>query len=285
MLRAQLQPAASTSAAALTMSAERQERRRRRQFAHDWQPPPWMRTTFTAVMDMDLDEETAAAPRQLPSGMVLHARVRHVGAADPTTSVVMHDHVDLAAASPGASPNPARGAWELLASRRLPRDLRALGWRILHITLFSGVFLARVNPRRAAAYVCCSSPVCCAADTYETMQHLFLECPNVAALSYWLVRLWMAVSPPGSTARRAPWRCCLPMMTACGSLTAVRSTAGCGPSSGSASCKPCGASDASLPLPQSSTPSPQQLSWPPPSRPSSDSCGSTTRGRSAMRAQ
>ena len=41
---------------------------------------PWMRTTFTADMNMDADEEAslAAAPRQLPSNMVLHARVRHV---------------------------------------------------------------------------------------------------------------------------------------------------------------------------------------------------------------
>ena len=96
-------PAPRTSAAALTMPSERQERRRRRQFAHDRQPPPWMRTTFTADMNMDVGEEvsSAAAPWQLPSGMVIRAPVRHVDAADlaPAASVVMHDHVDLAAAS------------------------------------------------------------------------------------------------------------------------------------------------------------------------------------------
>ena len=32
------------------------------------------------------------------------------------------------------------------------------------------------------------------------MQHLFLECPDIAVASDWLVRLWVAVSPPGSAA-------------------------------------------------------------------------------------
>ena len=106
--------------------------------------------------------------------------------------------MDLAAASPAAPLNPALGAWERLASSRLPRDLRALGWRILHVALYSCVFLARVNPRHAVDCVCCSSPAFFAAGTYETMQHLFLECPDIAAVSDWLVRLWVAISPPGS---------------------------------------------------------------------------------------
>ena len=49
---ARRQPA--TSAAALTSPTERLERRRRRQFAHAWQPPPWMWATFTADMGMDV---------------------------------------------------------------------------------------------------------------------------------------------------------------------------------------------------------------------------------------
>ena len=163
-----------------------------------------MRATFTANMHMDVDDEasSAAVPRQPSSGMVLRACVRHVKAADlaPAASVVTHDHVDLAAASHGVPPNSAHGAREHLASHRLPRDLRVLGWSILHVALYSGVFFTRVNLRHATASMCCSSTACSAAGTYETMQHLFLECPDVAAASDWLVRLWVAVSPMGSAA-------------------------------------------------------------------------------------
>ena len=210
-LRAQLQPGAGTSTTNIASPAEQQQRRRRRQFAHDWQPRPY-RFTYHPQENMDVDEDLVvasldsttaspvAAPLQLPSGMVLRARVRQEEAAAPAPPAATPDHMDLAAASPGAPLNPARGAWDRLVSRRLPRDLRAMGWRILHVALYSGVFLARVNPRRAADCVCCSSPACSAARTYETMQHLFLECPDVAAASDWLVRLWVAISPPGSAA-------------------------------------------------------------------------------------
>lgn len=213
-LHAHLQPTAGPSAVSLSSPADQQRRRRQRQFAHAWQPPPWLRATFTADEDMDVDEDlivaslndvagpSAAAPLQLPSGMVLRARARREDDAAPAPAppAALPDHVDRAAASPGAPLNPARGAWERLASPRLPRDLRALGWRMLHVALYSGVFLARVNPRRAAESVCCSSPTCAAAGTYETMQHLFVTCPDIAAAADWLVRLWVAISPPGSAA-------------------------------------------------------------------------------------
>ena len=48
--------------------------------------------------------------------------------------------------------------------------------------------------------MCCSTPACSAAVTYETMQHLFLQCHDVAAATNWLVRLWVAISPSGSPA-------------------------------------------------------------------------------------
>ena len=204
---------------------------------------------------------------QLPSGMVLRARACHVGAAAhaPAPPPVTPDHVDIAATSPGAPLNPARGAWARLASRRLPRDLRALGWRIPHVARYSDVLLARVNLRRAADCVCCSFPACFAAGTYETMQHLFLECPDVAAAADWLVRLWVAISLPGSLLpHRALRWCCWRTTTACGSLVAARSTASCGPSYSSAGSRPCGASVANAPWTQSGTPSLLQPPWPPP---------------------
>ena len=207
---ARLLPTAGASSSGLASTADKLQRRRRQQFAHDWQPPPWLRATFSAATDMDVDEDLVVevdpsalpVPLQLPSGMVLRPRSSRPDSsvampAAPATAVP--DHVDIAAAVPGAPPNLARGAWERLTSRRLPRDLRALGWRILHMAVYSGVFLAHVNPPRAAEHVCCSSPSCTAANVYETMQHLFLTCPDVAPAADWLVRLWVAVSPPGST--------------------------------------------------------------------------------------
>ena len=76
-----------------------------------------------------------AMPLQLPPGMVLRARKEDTAAPVPAPLAVTADHVDIAAASPGALPNPARGAWERLASRHFPCDLRALGWRILQVAL------------------------------------------------------------------------------------------------------------------------------------------------------
>ena len=139
-------------------------------------------------------------PLQLPTGMALCARTCPEDTASyaPAPLAITPDHVDLAAANPGAPPNPARRALARLASRRIPHDLRTLGWRILLVALYSGMFLARVIPRRAAECVCCSSPTCSAARTYETMQHLFLQCPDVAPTAVWPVRLWVTISPPGS---------------------------------------------------------------------------------------
>ena len=65
-----------------------------------------------------------------------------------------------------------------LASRRIPRYVRALGWGIIHVALDSGVFLARVNPRAA----CGGMRVllvprlngCRHIWDNATMQHLFL---------------------------------------------------------------------------------------------------------------
>ena len=86
-------------------------------------------------MHVDVDEDLVVAitegestplvvaPLQRPSGMVLRAHMRQevTAAPAPAPLAVTSDHVDLAAASPSAPPDPARGAWERLASRRLPR--------------------------------------------------------------------------------------------------------------------------------------------------------------------
>ena len=83
----QLQLSAGASSGSLVSPADMQHRRRQRQFAYGRQPPqPWLRATFTADVDMDVDEgivvmedssvPPASAPLQLPSGMVLRARSR-----------------------------------------------------------------------------------------------------------------------------------------------------------------------------------------------------------------
>jgi hypothetical protein len=61
----------------------------------------------------------------------------------------------------------------------------------MHASLYSGVFWAYVT-QRSAAHACCASPAC-GEGTFETTQHIFLTCPDVAPAADWLVRLWAAV--------------------------------------------------------------------------------------------
>lgn len=70
---------------------------------------------------------------------------------------------------------------------------------ILHASLYSGVFFATVTGKTAAEAVC-SAPGCLHAHTLETTQHLFLECPCVAAAAAWLVQLWVAITGPAHPA-------------------------------------------------------------------------------------
>jgi hypothetical protein len=206
---------AGTDEAGPSNAVAAQEGRRRRQYAQGWAPAPWLRDTFTFDQhDLDLADDTDLLPAATPAGSQPEAdgigrRVqarREAQAAVRAGPLALHppppppaplaDHIDLAAPAPGRVPPVARKAWERLMSPRLPRDYKALAWRVMHASLYTGVFWAYVTGRGASHAACCS-PSCKAAGLLDTMQHLFLECPDVQAAAQWLVRLWGAVSPTG----------------------------------------------------------------------------------------
>jgi hypothetical protein len=194
--------------------------RSRRQFAAGWQPAVWMRSTFRFNADdgrVAVDPDDAAdgdvppvpPPSQPEEGIGRRVRARRTLAGQPAPAsptgqapspappLPPPDHHDLAAPPQGAGGGVARPAWFRLLDRSLPREARALAWRLLHASLYSGVFWAYVT-QRSAAHACCKSPACGEA-TFETSQHLFLTCPDVAPAADWLVRLWAAVAGPGAT--------------------------------------------------------------------------------------
>ena len=186
--------------------------RQRRQFAQGWEPDAWLRSTFRAEHDPDLGEDTDLVPVVEEGGALPEAdgiarrvrarreaqRSRAGGTFAPVVQPVVPDPVgddaDLAAGLPRRSPNAGRQAWLRLMSTRLPRDCKAIGWRVLHASLYTGVFWAYVTGRNAGQ-ACCASPACAQAGTLETMQHLFLSCPDVSAAADWLCKLWPCVAP------------------------------------------------------------------------------------------
>ena len=193
--------------------------RRRRQFSAGWQPSLWLRSSFTFDADagqaaVDADDVTVVDPPAVPSPSQEHdgigRRVRarreaaeQVGPNAPPPAVALPvaepppDHLDLALPSPGTAGGVARPAWLRLKERSLPREDRALAWRVLHASLYTGVFWAYVT-QRSAAHACCSSPAC-GEGTFETTEHIFLTCPDVAPAADWLARLWAAVAGPAAT--------------------------------------------------------------------------------------
>ena len=200
-----------SAAAAAGPSTSAAAARDGRQFTHSWQPPPWMRTSFRLgaqeqAVAADQDNSADFTPPSLDHGD--GPRTRAGGRAAPAPSQdaqglrppARPDHFDVALAPPGTVPNPARKAWDRLSSRRIPRDLRAIGWRLLHAALYTGVFRAHVRPTADPTTAFCSAPACQDAQTMETAEHLFLTCPSVAPAADWLCRLWAAVAGPGSAA-------------------------------------------------------------------------------------
>jgi hypothetical protein len=195
--------------------------RRRRQFQAD-PPPAWLRDTFRAdapappiadPLPSDTPDSPPAVPEAEGIGRRVRARRDRAAAAaagdavvaplaqQPPAAVPTPDHVDNAAPTAGGG-SIARPAWLRLGNRTLPREARALAWRVLHVSLYTGVFHSYVTGR-SAQHALCTAPACAATGALESAQHLFLDCPVVAPAADWLVRLWAAVSggpPPPCTA-------------------------------------------------------------------------------------
>ena len=153
----------------------------------------------TGNMDVDedlivasLDNAAAppvAAPLQLPSGMVHQEEA--AATAQPAS---MHDHVGRR--QPRCAPEPSVGLGNVSSHAASP----------MIYMLWAGAScmwlctLACSSLVRRTACACPQTPACFATGTNETMLHLFLECPDNAAASDWLVRLVVAISPPRSAA-------------------------------------------------------------------------------------
>jgi hypothetical protein len=89
-------------------------------------------------------------------------------------------------------------AYRRAGHRRLPRQLRVFGWRLLHAGVKVGarrmVAAGRAEP---AQFVCQAQP--CQAQQQqqqlETLSHLFLQCPVAAAVWQWFATVWQQVQP------------------------------------------------------------------------------------------
>ena len=177
--------------------------RRRRQFASGWDPPPWLRLGPRPDADPPAIAVVAASDL-LEDSIARRVRRRHSGAAvaqplpPPGTLAPPPgpppDHVDVADPPIGQSGGAAKLVWCRLMLKYLPREACALAWRLLHVSLSTGVFWAYTTGR-SIAHATCSS-MSCGAGAPETIQHLFLTCPDVAPAADWLLRLWAAIVGP-----------------------------------------------------------------------------------------
>ncbi|MEB3185796.1 MAG: hypothetical protein VKM97_07925, partial [Cyanobacteriota bacterium] len=127
----------------------------------------------------------------------------------PTAAQVQsNDAADaVSAAEISVAGNPtalaAKNAWERVRHPLLPRTLRSLGWRLLHGAVYTGGLLCHIGHIRAPSWqpACCPSPAC--HGQLETLEHLFLRCPDVAPVVQWLLDLWQRISggrPPDDPA-------------------------------------------------------------------------------------
>ena len=112
------------------------------------------------------------------------------------------DTVDLAATGDRSPTDKAQhAAWRRLLTADLPRDQRAVAYRLLHGALYVGAFLCHIHVvPPAQAY--CLHAAC--PQRLDDLQHVFLDCPAVAPAAAWLCALFGAVSgdpPPPLDAR------------------------------------------------------------------------------------
>ena len=117
-VRDQLQPHVGASGSSLLSPADFQQRQWQKQFA-DVQPRLY-RSSYHSTADMDMDavhvdqdlifvdgdpaHQSPPSTLHLPSDMVLWARLRHTGSADPPPPAAVPDHFAIVVASQGAPP-------------------------------------------------------------------------------------------------------------------------------------------------------------------------------------
>jgi hypothetical protein len=144
-----------------------------------------------------------ALPRRQP-------RDRALPRVQPTstpTSAAARASDEIDAAAPRMGPAPAwRGVWGRVQDSSLPRELRSLGWRILHCALNVGAFRAykhiQTSSQPASGAGMCSHINCDGQP--ETLSHAFVGCPVAEGATRWLCDVWERIEgghrPPRSVA-------------------------------------------------------------------------------------
>ena len=101
--------------------------------------------------------------------------------------------VDVLAPPPERPPAPPYArAWRDLCDSELDRRHRAVAWKLLHGSLFVGVFTAYIRHHDSVEQCQCPHPACLGAP--QTLTHVFMECTHARAVLLWLARLWAAVT-------------------------------------------------------------------------------------------
>ena len=88
-------------------------------------------------------------------------------------------------------------AYRRAGHKRLPRQLREFGWRLLHAGVKVGARrMLAAQHAHAGEFVCLAGP-CLQQQQQplETLSHLFVECPVAVALWQWFAGIWQQVQP------------------------------------------------------------------------------------------
>lgn len=133
-------------------------------------------------------EPAPVAPRRLPPWPLQDDDVRD------STAVPAPASLEEAQAR-----QSVRGVWQRLRGADLTREQHALGYRLLHGSLYVGAFLCHIGVLPPAD-ACCQHEGCAGAaePPLETLTHAFLTCPAVAPAAAWVCDVFAAASggPP-----------------------------------------------------------------------------------------
>jgi hypothetical protein len=88
-------------------------------------------------------------------------------------------------------------AYRRAGHRRLPRQLRVFGWRMLHAGVKVGARRMVAAGRAEPCQFACQAQPCQALQQLqlETLSHLFVQCPVAAAVWQWFAAVWQQVQP------------------------------------------------------------------------------------------
>lgn len=172
----------------------------------EWEPPAWLRSSFTheAQANHRVQQQASqgdgaeqAGPSSTQHGpqpsrqqLQQQQQPRGVETGDRVVAASVRIQPLEAQGHQQTMLPPYAAAWERLRSKRLPNEVRAVGWRLMHGSLHCGAFTAYVFGKTAEE-AHCTAPCC--QQKLETLTHLFMDCPCVAPAVDWLLDWWEKV--------------------------------------------------------------------------------------------